>query len=108
MIRAGIWIAESGTRRGVWPRAGRPLPVLKRDGAAETYFVAVAIISLAWLIGTAKPIPSALLTLAVMTHTTDPLESSSGPPLLPGLMAASVWIKPVRLFSVWAAPSPTM
>src|SRR5450759_3347392 len=100
MIRAGICIGESGTRRAVWRRAELPAPVVKRGRGAETYFVAGEIISLAWLIGTAKPIPSALPTLAVMTPITDPFASSSGPPLLPGLIAASVWINPVRFFSV--------
>ena len=32
--------------------------------------------------------------MAVLTPTTRPAESSSGPPELPGLMAASVWMAP--------------
>jgi hypothetical protein len=46
--------------------------------------------SLAALIGMANPMPWALPAMAVSTPTTAPVSSSSGPPLLPGLMAASV------------------
>ena len=47
--------------------------------------------------GTAKPTPTLPLPLPpvaiwVFTPTTRPRESSSGPPELPGLMAASVWM----------------
>ena len=60
-------------------------------------------ISLARLMGMANPMPMLPLgpRIAVLMPTTLPAESSSGPPLLPGLMAASVWIKPssVRSFS---------
>ena len=34
---------------------------------------------------------------SVLIPMTRPAVSTSGPPLLPGLMAASVWIRPVRL-----------
>jgi hypothetical protein len=50
----------------------------------------------ATLIGTAKPYPwftPFTLAMAVLTPTTSPFRSRSGPPLLPGLMAASVWMK---------------
>jgi hypothetical protein len=46
-------------------------------------------------IGMAKPIPALVPDgdrIAVLTPITRPAESSSGPPELPGLMAASVWI----------------
>ena len=43
----------------------------------------------------AKPIPSTAVeaVLAALMPMTFPLKSMSAPPLLPGLMAASVWIK---------------
>jgi len=46
--------------------------------------------------GIAKPMPSLppeLLAMAVLRPTTSPRRLTSGPPLLPGLMAASVWMK---------------
>ena len=48
------------------------------------------------LIGMAKPMPSLppeLLAMAVLMPMTSPRRLTSGPPLLPGLMAASVWRK---------------
>ena len=48
------------------------------------------------LIGIEKPMPSLppeLLAMAVFRPTTSPRRFTSGPPLLPGLMAASVWMK---------------
>jgi hypothetical protein len=42
------------------------------------------------LTGTAKQIPCAPLMIAVLIPTTSPRESTSGPPELPGLSAASV------------------
>ena len=57
-------------------------------------------ISLARLIGMANPIPMLPPLgprMAVLMPTTSPAESSSGPPLLPRLMAASVWIRPSSL-----------
>ena len=47
--------------------------------------------------GIAKPMPALApegLKMAVFTPISRPAESSSGPPELPGLMAASVWIAP--------------
>ena len=60
---------------------------------------------LAMLIGIAKQIPWADWMMAVLMPITRPRLSSSGPPLLPGLSAASVWITlstrwPVMLRSV--------
>ena len=52
--------------------------------------------SLARLIGMAKPmpmLPPPRLKIAVLMPTTSPWRLSSGPPELPGLMAASVWMK---------------
>jgi hypothetical protein len=74
--------------------------------------------------GMAKPMPALAplgLAICVLTPISRPAESSSGPPELPGLMAASVWITPrmVRLLndsisrlsaltmpvvSVWSSP----
>lgn len=49
--------------------------------------------------------------MAVLTPTTRPAESSSGPPELPGLMAASVWMAPPMLPPSWlwiSLPRPLM
>ena len=78
-----------GGQSALWPA----------DNGGGSYLAAAAIIVLAWLIGMAKPMSWALLELAVMIPTTEPLASRSGPPLLPGFTAASVWIRPVR--SCW-------
>ena len=45
--------------------------------------------------GTAKPMPWPICgeTMAVLIPTTSPFMLKSGPPELPGLMAASVWMK---------------
>ena len=42
-----------------------------------------------------EPDPWALCAAAELTPITRPVTSSSGPPLLPGLMDASVWSRPV-------------
>ena len=44
----------------------------------------------------AKPMFWLSSMMAVLMPTTAPLESTSGPPELPGLMAASVWIRSER------------
>ncbi len=49
--------------------------------------------SLAMLLGMANPMPWPEATMAVLMPTTLPSRSSSGPPELPGLMEASVWMK---------------
>ena len=41
----------------------------------------------------AKPIPLPLGLIAVLIPTTCPRKLKSGPPLLPGLIDASVWMK---------------
>ncbi len=48
-------------------------------------------------IGIAKPIPSDPPSIAVFTPITRPSISTSAPPELPGLIAASVWIRPRRV-----------
>lgn len=45
----------------------------------------------------ANPMPLLPETMAVLIPITLPERSSSGPPLFPGLIAASVWISPERL-----------
>ena len=47
-------------------------------------------------IGIAKPMPWASPAPAVLMPMTLPLGSNSGPPLLPGLIAVSVWMRLVR------------
>src|SRR5436309_3074263 len=49
-------------------------------------------IDLAALIGTAKPMDCASSEISVLMPTTTPQRSTSGPPELPGLIGASVWI----------------
>ena len=44
------------------------------------------------LMGTAKPMPGLSLLMAELMPTASPSLSNSGPPELPGLMAASVWM----------------
>ena len=46
----------------------------------------------AWLIGSAKPMLDARELIAELMPTTSPRELMSGPPLLPKLIAASVWM----------------
>jgi hypothetical protein len=53
------------------------------------------------LIGIAKLIPSAFTAIAVLIPMTRPKASKSGPPELPGLIAASVWI------ISWNRPEPS-
>jgi hypothetical protein len=45
------------------------------------------------LIGIEKPIPCPAATMAVLMPMTRPSRLSSGPPELPGLIEASVWMK---------------
>ena len=45
------------------------------------------------LIGNAKPMPWPPEIMAVLMPTTWPLRSKRGPPLFPGFMEASVWMK---------------
>ena len=45
------------------------------------------------LIGTAKPMVFARGLIAVLMPITSPARFRSGPPELPGLIAASVWMK---------------
>ena len=59
------------------------------------------MIGRAMLIGMAKPIPSAVWATAVLMPMTLPAESSSAPPELPGLMAASVWIRLRMIVPSW-------
>ncbi len=54
---------------------------------------ACSMIGRAMSIGIAKPMPLESVATAVFTPTTEPDASASGPPELPGLIAASVWIR---------------
>jgi hypothetical protein len=64
------------------------MPMYGRD----SFWPAMAwrMIGEAMLIGIEKPIPVESRAMAVLTPMTAPVESRSGPPLLPGLIAASV------------------
>ncbi len=57
-------------------------------------------------IGMAKPIPWLPVAPAVLMPMTLPLGSSSGPPLLPGLMAVSVWMRLVRVVAALDRDGP--
>ena len=61
-----------------------------------------AMIGRAMSIGMAKPMPLLPDAIAVLMPMTLPSASRSGPPELPGLIAASVWI---RLLSGLVEPS---
>ena len=54
------------------------------------------MIGRAMSIGMAKPMPLLSAAIAVLMPTTWPPASSSGPPELPGLIAASVWMRLLR------------
>ena len=81
---ASRWLSPSSTSM---PRAGRTyLPPLMSWGTTR----------LTVSTGTAKPTPALAplgLKMAVLMPMSLPAESRSGPPELPGLMAASVWIR---------------
>ena len=85
--------------------------VLHRGRAGELMQPCVQVLSLVWPgapappaaveMGTAKPIPMKKpcwegLASAVTMPTTCPLRLSSGPPELPGLTAASNWMRPLQ------------
>ena len=48
--------------------------------------------AITWVIGIANPMFEACALIAVVMPTTRPWASMSGPPLLPKLIAASVWM----------------
>src|SRR5450759_1588030 len=96
-----------------WFRAARPassdwywMPTHGRTSFAPAS--ACSVSGRATLIGIAKPIPWADPATAVSIPTTAPVTSTRGPPLLPGLMAASVWMRSSRrpLVSVIERSSP--
>jgi hypothetical protein len=51
------------------------------------------------------PSPIPMLRMAVLIPTTAPVESTSGPPELPGLIAASVWI--ASMTALVSVPDPS-
>ena len=70
---------------------------------ASPLSMSCSIVRRTWLIGIAKPTPmlpplslpapaDPRVAMAELTPMTSPSRSTSGPPELPGLMAASVWI----------------
>jgi hypothetical protein len=67
---------------------------MPRYGRASGFpALACARSGLAMSMGMAKPMFCAWLAAAVLMPMTLPVGSSSGPPLLPGLIAVSVWIR---------------
>ena len=77
----------SGSRAVCTPRYARSI-VAPRSSRGTTWRIVFD--------GTAKPTPTLppppAVRIAVLTPITRPSESSSGPPELPGLIAASVWM----------------
>ena len=71
--------------------------LMPRYGRASSWpATAWAMIGLAMSIGIAKPMPLLPEAIAVLMPMTLPSASSSGPPELPGLIAASVWMRLLR------------
>ncbi len=62
-------------------------------GITSPYLIRSVTILLALLMGMAKPIPWALAYMAVLIPISSPYMFNNGPPLFPGLIEASVWIK---------------
>jgi len=84
---------DRGLAMGAGPCAFLEAP---RAGTAFAHAAGTPAMRLfAWLIGMANPTPCAPLACAVITPITLPEASRSGPPLFPGLMAASVWMSPL-------------
>ena len=52
-----------------------------------------AVTRLTMLAGIANPMPWPVATMAVLIPMTSPRRLTSGPPELPGLIEASVWMK---------------
>ena len=78
-------VGQLGRRdaRNAWSGLTSPSPALSSS-----------MIGLAWSMAIEKPRFWASATIAVFMPTTWPAALTSGPPELPGLMAASVWIRP--------------
>ena len=77
-------LLRSGSRsRNVTPRYPR---------ATRPSAFSCGRIARAWLIGIAKPMLRALRLIAAFMPITSPRALISGPPLLPKLIAASVWM----------------
>ena len=55
--------------------------------------ISCAVTRLTMLAGIAKPMPWPVATMAVLIPITSPRRFTSGPPELPGLIDASVWMK---------------
>ena len=67
-----------------------PTPMNPRETRPRSF--SCGRIATAWLIGTANPMLLARELIAELMPTTSPAELISGPPLLPKLIAASVWM----------------
>ena len=74
-----------------WSIDSNRMPIHGRVSASP--LTAWAMIGLAMSIGIANPMPAESVATAVLMPTTAPVASTSGPPELPGLIAASVWIR---------------
>ncbi len=67
------------------------IPIQGRESFCP--FTACVMMGRAMLMGIANPIPWAVVAVAVLMPITWPAAFTSAPPELPGLIAASVWIK---------------
>lgn len=94
------WRAASGARSRmssagmisfIWEKWA--LSCSRVSGAAIPHLSQGAMIFLARLMGMAKPMPWPWAEIMEFRPITRPLMSTKGPPLLPGLMEASVWMK---------------
>ena len=74
-----------------WSIDSNRMPIQGRVSASPA--TACCMIGLAMSIGMAKPMPDESVATAVLMPTTAPAASTSGPPELPGLIAASVWMQ---------------
>ena len=82
-VASSFWILRSRVRNRM-PIHGR---------ASSWPFTACSMMGRAMSTGMAKPMPEPSVATAVLMPTTAPLASTSGPPELPGLIAASVWMR---------------
>ncbi len=83
-MRMGFWLFSSSKVTPIEPRVTFPL-------LTSWLYTEMAVVE-----GNAKPTPSKPLLpvyIAVFMPITSPAMFTSGPPELPGLMAASVWMK---------------
>ncbi len=90
---------SSGSSTSSWPMSPCQMPLRRR-----TLIMSAATRSMLST-GIANPIPWAPARMATFTPISSPLTLSSGPPELPGLMLASVWINALYDISLLSTTS---